>query len=150
MKRKFLVVLMLLLLWGCDTSQSTQTTQQTTLNGKVTLETVTVNFADGLSYDDFTHIANADWQLVIDHESYYIYFYQTTCTACQSIKDELLEGVAALNSDIVYFVEIQEVSDVNEAFAFDYIPTIVHIVNGEIVSEDTGASSVLNVLEGLE
>lgn len=145
MKRKLLVFLFVLFLWGCEST----TSETTRLDGPVTIEIVNIDFSDGLDYDDFTHIEQPEWQLLIDQAEYYIYFYQTTCSACNSIKADVLEKVATLETDIVYFVRIQEVSDVSEAFNFQYIPTIVHIVNGDIDSESTGESSVLDVLEGL-
>ncbi len=88
-------------------------------------------------------------QLNQSQEEYYIYFYGSHCTACLTIKNEVLSKIELLESATVYLVEVDGVEDISSSIDITYTPAIVKIVNGEVSAVYEQVTPVLNTLNEL-
>jgi len=104
-----------------------------------------------LDYSDFANItlSSPSEQLTQEESTYYLYFYSPTCTACLSIKNEVLMKLALLNTDKVYLVETLSSADINSNLYFTKIPTLVKIVDNQIDDYFIGTAAVTEELETL-
>ncbi len=128
-KKLVLVFVFLLFLVGCDLT----TTE------------------DELDYSDFPSITltDPDTQLTQPYDVYYLYFYGPTCSACLSIKTEVLLKLTLLHNDHIFLVETDSLEDINEAIAVSNIPTLVKIVDGEVDWYFVGTTQVLEEINTL-
>ena len=110
----------------------------------------TTNTYPEMDYNSFIKdfITTPEEQLTQEESVYYIYFYGVTCGACQNIKNEALYTIEFLEVDKVYFVDAFTVG-VNTDIPITGTPSIVKVVNGEVVDYTKEVSDVLKVLHGL-
>ncbi len=118
-------------------------------------------------YDDFTHIKEYDKVLTqededeVQLEDYLVYFYYDTCSACSSVKDDVLKIANRLNKDstMVFFANTEEMTDEEDnkdAFLDDIVedklltPSIVVVADGEFEEIVVGADEVLELLEAVQ
>lgn len=132
MKRILLIFILVFALVGCD---------------KTTTE---ITYPE-MSYLSFSaqKISDVSEQLTQDEDVYYVYFYGSSCSACEDIKNEALFTIEFLTEDKVYLVEVSSLSDIYDSIPISVTPAIVKVVDGEVNSYLTGGSKVLDALHGL-
>lgn len=133
MKQFILLFILSILLFGC----SLETTEVTTY--------ATHNYSE---FSDLI-ISNPSEQLSQNEDQYYIYFYGPTCTACNSIKNEVLSKIELLESTTMYLVEVHGPGDISSSIDITYTPAIVKIVGGEVIGIYEQVTSVLNIINQL-
>lgn len=133
MKQFIILFILSILLVGCS-ADTTEVTTYATRN-----------------YSEFSNlmIENPSSQLNQSEEEYYIYFYGLACTACSSIKNEVLSKIELLESTTIYLVEVNGVEDISNSVDITYTPAIVKIVGGEVSAVYEKVTAVLNLLNEL-
>jgi len=142
MKNKLLVLVALatmLVLVGCGTT----TTIATTTGSGLTYHTYDYSEFSDMMLDD------ASRQLSMPEVDYYLYYYSTTCTGCNEIKQEMLGMIANLPDVTFYLVETTSYADVNENIHVAHTPSLVHVVQGEVELLVEGSSSVLAAMNDI-
>ena len=139
---------------GCDQLTSLDTTTQTTEITTTFLETTVYSEDDTYlerNYSEFSdlHITEPSAQLSQEQDRYYIYYYGPYCEHCIFIKNEVLSKIELLKNDVVYLVEVNSPSDINENILVKYTPSLVRIESTEAKDNYVGATAILNILNGL-
>jgi hypothetical protein len=113
--------------------------------------TTTTSFA-GYNYSDFPELLISDpyTQLNVLDQDYYVYYYGLTCAHCIAIKQEVLTKIALLTQDHVFLVQVSSLSDIMPGIGVTKTPTIIKVVNHQLVSLDVGDTDVLAVFDSLK
>jgi len=144
MKKTFLLVM--LFLCGAVILACSKTTEaETTVTSNSTTSLVPIVY----DYSDFSDlfISEVDLQLYMPQTDYYIYYFRYECTHCLEIKSEVLQKVASLTNDTVYFVVATSQSDVNPQIAVTKTPTLVLISNETFIEAYVGVSAIRDILD---
>lgn len=106
---------------------------------------VIVDPVEELDYYDerLTFITSNTELLSQDAESYYVYMFSPTCSHCLSIKQEVLEFVFNELNEPFFIIDAYDYTK-NDGYSDwgQYVPTLIKIVNGEIVEEYVGTIEV--------
>ena len=113
--------------------------------------TTTTAFVE-YDYSDFPELFISDpyTQLNVIDEDYYVYYYQLICKNCSKIKQEVLTKIASLTQDHVFLVQVSSSSDIMPGIGVERTPSIIKVVNHQLVSMDEGVTDVLAVIDGLK
>ncbi len=135
---KLLVFISVLFLIGCETTTTGTTTE-------------TISYLD-LDYSDFQgqFIDDVDTQLNMPYQEYYIYYYGPTCSACIILKPEILDRFYHAKNDVIYFVAVLTPSDINENIGIRYTPSLVKVVDGEVVEAYQGNTAIRGMIEDID
>jgi len=125
------VLFLVLFLVGCDTTTTTTKT--------------------GLDYTDFYSqiVFDKYTQLNVSDEPYYLYYYGPECYHCNLIKSEVLGILSNLQVDQVYLVETNTLSDVMDGISVQYTPSLVYVVDHQVVAIYENKTDVLAELHKL-
>jgi thiol-disulfide isomerase/thioredoxin len=134
---KVLVFFSLFFLVGCEEITTTTTT----------LTSETISYLD-LDYSDFggQFIYNSEEQLSKPEIEYYIYFYGPFCSACHVLKPEILDRFYRAENDVIYLVAVNYSSDINDDIDIRYTPSLVKVVDGEVVETYQGNTAIREML----
>jgi hypothetical protein len=102
-------------------------------------------------YSNFSarFIVDPTLQLAMPEADYYVYFYGATCSHCLAIKAEVLTTIAALQTDVVYFVEANSLENVNSATGITVTPALLFVHNGAVSALYDLPQEVLDALHTL-
>ncbi|MDD3477747.1 MAG: thioredoxin family protein [Candidatus Izemoplasmatales bacterium] len=127
----FLIIMLASMLFACD--QTTTTTDA------------------GYDYDDFTSITVYDkyQQLNMADGTYYLYFFGTWCSHCESIKQTVLYTIDHLENDKVFLVSVTSTASILPGIDVTDTPSLVQVTDHEVVAIHVGTDPVLECLAGL-
>jgi thiol-disulfide isomerase/thioredoxin len=119
----------------------------------VTINATTVSY----EYEDFDHLEFFELAATQTDSFYGVYYYATSCAACNSIKPTVLD-FAANNTDFpLYFMDAYGMSDLSDksVIEFDgeglqYTPTLLVYSNGLLVDMLVGSDSITPFLQEIE
>jgi len=94
-------------------------------------------------------ISNPEDQLNQEYDEYYLYFYGPTCLSCEYIKNEVLSKIELLSDTMIFFVEASIPADVNSEIAVTHTPSLVKVVNHQVVEIFEGGASLLSEIDTL-
>lgn len=105
----------------------------------------------GLDYSDFLAITltDTDDQLTQEEDLYYLYFFSPYCSACDSIKNEVLYKITLLRIDRIYLVETLSGDAVATDISVTNIPTLVKVVDHQVEAYFVGTTQVKEELKTL-
>jgi hypothetical protein len=128
-----LIFLLGLLFVACD--QTTETT---------------VSYLD-LDYGDFPgqFITEVDNQLNMSETDYYVYYYGPRCSACEIIKPQALDKFYRAKETTIYFVTVMSLNDIDENSGVKATPTIIRVVDNEVVEFYAGVSQIQAMLDDI-
>lgn len=129
-----LMVILFSALFGCSLSSSS-----------------TISTGVNLDYSDFMSLRVSDpyMQLNMSDDPYYLYFYSETCEHCIIIKPVILLKMSNLEIDQIYLVETNSLADIFEEINVTSTPTLVYIVNHQVVAIYAGQTEILQELENI-
>jgi len=118
------------------------------LSCSTTKETTTITYLD-LDYSDFEgqFITDVSDQINMPDDDYYVYYYGIYCHACNLIKAQVLDTFYRANNDTIYFVEVNSFYDIAYESGVNGTPTIIHVVDNEIVGFYEGRTSILAMID---
>ena len=128
---KLLIILtFILIIYGCDKTTTT-----------------TISYLD-VDYSDFVgqFIEEAEEQLSMPEEVYYIYYYGPRCTACDIIKPEVLDTFYRAKQTTIYLVAVLDEFDINEDSGVTHTPTIIKVENNEVTDFYEGITNIREML----
>ncbi len=97
------------------------------------------SFNKTLDYDSFSTIDNYSDIQQMDEDVYLVYWYSETCTACTTIKAEVLAFADSNEVDMkVYFMDAGTASGTNYIPQMTGTPSLITIINGAIVDLNVG------------
>jgi len=113
-----------------------------------TTQTTTITYLE-LDYNDFEgqFITDVSEQLNMPDEDYYVYYYGPYCYACNLIKAEVLDTFYRATNDTIYLVEVNMPYDIAYESGVEGTPTIIHVVNNEIVGFFEGRTNILEMID---
>ncbi|MFK5883593.1 MAG: thioredoxin family protein [Candidatus Izemoplasma sp.] len=98
---------------------------------------------DDLDYSDFDHLSNYSQVLTQEEDQYFVYFYATWCSICATVKTDVLTFTNSnVNDAKVYLIDIDHLAGENFIPGFDGVPTMVTIVNGQLVNMNVGGTAI--------
>lgn len=135
MKRiiSFAVVLLLgLLLFACEET------------------TTTVSYLN-VDYSDFTgqFIIDTEDQLNMPETDYYVYYYGPRCSACEIVKPQVLDTFYRAKESTIYLVTVLSPGDINTGTGVKATPTIIRVVDNEVVEFYEGVSQIQSMLDDI-
>ncbi|MGM0495064.1 MAG: thioredoxin domain-containing protein [Bacillota bacterium] len=139
---------------GCNNSISQTEKDNTT---EVTVETTnesineTTTQAKEYNYSDYSYyqIDSFSEQLNREEENYYIYYYYEGCSACASIKNDVLSIIAKLDEDYLFLFDVSRDINVEPSFNLEYVPTLVYVVDNRYSEKYVGPEDIKIILESL-
>ncbi len=111
-----------------------------------------------VDYEDFDHIDNYYLIGSQEEDAYLIYYYSPTCGYCNMIKEDLLNFAKSHEGDVkIYFLNAQDVgsppfpiTDPTTGDEMSGTPSLITIVNGQIVQMAPGYVNVLDILAQID
>lgn len=101
-----------------------------------------------LEYSSFDRIEDYSEITSMSEDEYLVYFYSEICYYCNEIKYEVLEFADENNADIkVYFLDAGNVTGYNNISGMDSTPTILMVVDGQLVDLVGGSSQILGIFD---
>jgi|LGVF01.2.fsa_nt_gb thiol-disulfide isomerase/thioredoxin len=101
-----------------------------------------------LEYTSFDRIEDYSDITNMNENEYLIYFYSEECYYCKEIKYDVLEFADENNEGIkVYFLDAGNVTGYNNISGMDGTPSILMVVNGQLVDLVGGSTQILSVFE---
>lgn len=111
---------------------------------------------DLFEYTQFNHLVNFDSLDDQTPEVYAVYYYQVSCGACQSIKQDVLEIAAGNNSDLpIYLMDATKTEGSKDRIVLDgvtirYTPTMLVYRDGELVEMLVGSDNILPFIDDVD
>lgn len=102
------------------------------------------------TYQDMEHLTN--WDNVLDQSEYeyFLYYYSPTCGYCNQIKTYMLNFANENGSNLkMYFLDAGYMTG-TDPFDLTGTPTLLHVVNGEMVNKKVGSVTIPEYLEQYE
>ena len=111
-----------------------------------------------VDYSDFDHIDNYYLIGSQEDDAYLVYYYSETCGYCNLIKEDVLAFAKNHKEDVkIYFLDAQEVGippfpilDPTTHEEMSGTPSLITVVNGQIVQMAPGYVNVLDVLAQID
>ena len=106
-----------------------------------------------LDFDDvdFTgqFITDVENQLNMPESDYYVYYYGPRCSACEMIKPQALDKFYRAKETTIYFVTVLGFEDINETSGVKGTPTIIRVVDNEVVEFYEGVTKIQSMLDDI-
>ena len=101
-----------------------------------------------LEYSNFDRIEDYSQITTMPENEYLVYFYSEDCYYCKEIKFQVLEFADENNADIkVYMLDAGNVTGYNNVSGMDGTPTILMVVNGQLVDLVGGSTQIISVFD---
>ncbi len=128
--RILIISILFLLLIGCET----------------TTDSTTTTYLD-LDYSDFEGriIFDSSMQLSMPEDDYYLYFYGPYCQACIILKPEILNAFYDAEA-MFYIVVVTGYQDIHPDIDLEGTPTLLRIIDHEVVEVYVGNTQIRSVL----
>ncbi len=105
-------------------------------------------FNKELTYDSFEHVENYADITQMEEDVYLVYFYSDVCHYCNDIKVDVLEFADENNASVkVYFLDAGSAQGINNIPGMDGTPTLLTIVNGQLVDMSSGTTSIITIID---
>lgn len=112
-------------------------------------------FNEELTYDDFDHVSSFYSITTQQEDAYLVYYYSESCGYCTQIKQRVLNFSESNNANIkVYFLDARTatgntlvISDPTSGETMDGTPSLITVVNGEVVHMAPGYINVLETFD---
>ena len=107
-------------------------------------------FSKSLDYSSFDRIE--DYSLIdeMPEDEYLVYYYTVSCYYCKEIKEEVLDFADDNNRGIkVYFIDAENVTGTNYIAGMDGTPSLLTVINGQIVNLVGGATDIPNTFRDI-
>jgi len=101
-----------------------------------------------LEYSSFDRIEDYSEITNMNEDKYLVYFYSEECYYCKEIKYDVLEFADKNNEGIkVYFLDAGNVTGYNNISGMDGTPSMLMVVNGQLVDLVGGSTQILGVFD---
>ncbi|MCK5761572.1 MAG: thioredoxin family protein [Candidatus Izimaplasma sp.] len=101
-----------------------------------------------LEYSSFDRIGDYSEITNMNEDEYLVYFYSEECYYCKEIKYDVLEFADENSAGIkVYFLDAGNVTGYNNIAGMDGTPSILMVVNGQLVDLVGGSTQILSVFD---
>ncbi|MCK5388779.1 MAG: thioredoxin family protein [Candidatus Izimaplasma sp.] len=101
-----------------------------------------------LEYSNFDRIEDYSQITTMPEDEYLVYFYSEDCYYCKEIKFQVLEFADENNANIkVYMLDAGNVTGYNNVSGMDGTPTILMVVNGQLVDLVGGSTQIISVFD---
>lgn len=109
--------------------------------------TTTRSYLD-VDYSDFVgqFIEDAEEQLNMPENDYYIYYYGPDCYACETVKAEVLDTLYRAKNVKVYLVTVTSSLDINPSSGVKGTPTIIRVTDNQVSEFHEGSTAIKNML----
>jgi len=102
--------------------------------------------SEDLEYSSFDRIEDYGDIAIMPENEYLIYFYSEECYYCKEIKFDVLEFANENNEGVkVYFLDAGNVTGYNNVTGMDGTPTMLTIVNGQLVDIVGGSTQIISL-----
>jgi hypothetical protein len=105
-----------------------------------------------IDYSDFEgqFITEVSDQLNMPYNDYYVYYYGVYCGACITVKTEVLDAFFYAKNDIIYLVEVEDISSINSETNIKNTPAIIRVIAGEVEETYIGVSEIRGMLDEID
>ena len=101
-----------------------------------------------LEYSNFDRIPDYSLITNMPEDEYLVYFYSDDCYYCKEIKFQVLEFADNNNAGIkVYLLDAGNVTGYNSVSGMDGTPTVLMVVNGQLVDLVGGSTQIISVFD---
>ena len=103
-------------------------------------------------YSDYSYyqVKSFEDQLEFQDGTYYVYYYSEGCTACQSIKEDILSRITGLKTDTLLLFDVyNNTVGIEPSFNIVSTPTLIRVKDHEFDEAYVGVSKILAVLDDL-